>query len=108
MNSWRGDERAAVDSLERLLADAVKSQMISDVPLGAFLSGGVDSSIVTALMQSWSSQPVKTFTIGFREAGYNEAVYAKNIADYLGANHTELYVTDEEARDVILYPAEHL
>lgn len=101
LNSWRGDERAAVDSLERLLADAVKSQMISDVPLGAFLSGGVDSSIVTALMQSWSSQPVKTFTIGFREAGYNEAVYAKNIADYLGANHTELYVTDEEARDVI-------
>ncbi|MGO8881774.1 MAG: asparagine synthase (glutamine-hydrolyzing) [Desulfomonilaceae bacterium] len=101
LNSWQGDERTAVDSLETILGDAVKSQMISDVPLGAFLSGGIDSSIVTALMQSSSSQPVKTFSIGFHEAGYNEAVFAKNIADYLGANHTELYVTDEEARDVI-------
>ena len=101
LNLWQGDEREAVDSLETVLAEAVKSQMISDVPLGAFLSGGIDSSIVTALMQSSSSQPVKTFSIGFHEAGYNEAVYAKNIADYLGANHTELYVTDDEALDVI-------
>ncbi len=101
LNSWQGDERTAVDSLETILVDAVKSQMISDVPLGAFLSGGIDSSVVTALMQSSSSQPVKTFSIGFHEAGYNEAVFAKNIADYLGTNHTELYVTDEQAQDVI-------
>lgn len=100
-NPWTGDEKEALDELENLLTDAVKSQMISDVPLGAFLSGGIDSSTVTALMQSSSSMPVKTFSIGFHASGYDEAVFAKKIANYLGTNHTELYVTDKEAQDVI-------
>jgi len=101
LNAWQGDESAAGEALEAMLLDAVQSQMISDVPLGAFLSGGTDSSLVTALMQSLSSLPVKTFTIGFHEAGYNEAVFAKKVANYLGTNHTELYVTDKQTRDII-------
>ncbi|GHV04526.1 asparagine synthetase B [Campylobacterota bacterium] len=95
-----GAEEAA-DELERLLKLAVKSQMMSDVPLGAFLSGGIDSSTVVALAQSVSSQPVKTFTIGFHEEGYNEAVHAKAVAAHLGTDHTELYVTPKEAMGVI-------
>ena len=90
-----------VDELDVLLRDAVKRRMASDVPLGAFLSGGFDSSIVAALMQAQSSQPIKTFTIGFHEEGYNEAVHAKAVAGHLGTNHTELYVTPDEAMAVI-------
>lgn len=91
----------AVNELESLLESAVAGQMMADVPLGAFLSGGIDSSTIVALMQKRSSRPVKTFTIGFHEKGYNEAEHAKAVARHLGTEHTELYVTPEEAMAVI-------
>lgn len=98
---FEGSESAAVSALEALLKDAVGQQMVADVPLGAFLSGGVDSSTVVALMQAQSSRPVKTFTIGFHEEGYDEAQHAKLVARHLGTEHTELYVMPKEAMDVI-------
>ncbi len=96
-----GSAEAAVEKLDVLLRDAVKRQMQSDVPLGAFLSGGIDSSLIVAMMQSQSTRPVKTFTIGFDQADYNEAVYAKAVAKHLGTDHTEMYMTSQQAMDVI-------
>lgn len=100
-NLFRGSDAEAVTELERLLGQAVGGQMVADVPLGAFLSGGIDSTTVVALMQAQSSRPVKTFTIGFSEAGYNEAEHAHAVARHLGTEHTELYVTPQDAMDVI-------
>ncbi len=96
----QGDAAALVE-LERISGQAIALQRISDVPLGAFLSGGVDSSAIVALMQAQSSGRVHTFTIGFAAADYNEAEYAKAVARHLGTDHTELYVSPEEAQAVI-------
>jgi asparagine synthase (glutamine-hydrolysing) len=96
-----GDERAVTEELDRLLRDAVKMRMVADVPVGVFLSGGVDSSTVAALMQAQTKSAVKTFSIGFEEEAYNEAGYAKAVASHLGTEHTELYVTPREAWSVV-------
>jgi asparagine synthase (glutamine-hydrolysing) len=96
-----GSEAEAEEALASTLGDAVGRRMIADVPIGAFLSGGIDSSAVVSLMQSRSSRPVRTFSIGFQDAEYNEAHHAKAVAHHLGTDHTELYVTHDEARDVI-------
>ncbi len=98
---FAGSETEATAMLEHLLSRSVGRQMIADVPLGAFLSGGIDSSVIVALMQAQSGRPVKTFTIGFHEADYNEAEHAKAVAHHLGTEHTELYVSAQQALEVI-------
>ena len=94
-------EASIQNDLEKQLHSTVKKQMISDVPLGVFLSGGTDSTIIAALMQSQSDQPIKTFTIGFDENNYDEAKYAKKISKHLGTNHTELYISSKTAMEVV-------
>ncbi len=97
----QADDAALADALDRTLRTAVAERMVADVPLGALLSGGIDSSVVVALMQAQSSRPVRTFTIGFSESGYDEAGHAAAIAGHLGTEHTELQLSAAEARATI-------
>jgi asparagine synthase (glutamine-hydrolysing) len=99
----RVDEEEYLQRLDDLLTGAVSDRLISDVPLGALLSGGIDSSVVVALMQKVSSTPARTFSIGFKEQGYNEAPWAAKVAQYLNTEHTELYVSVKDALDAIFY-----
>jgi asparagine synthase (glutamine-hydrolysing) len=94
-------DREAIDTLELLLGDAVGRRLVADVPLGAFLSGGIDSSTIAAMMRMRSNAAVRTYSIGFREEGFDEAPHARAVAAYLGTDHTELYVSPAEAREVI-------
>ncbi len=98
---FKGSAQDAVARMECLLGQSVKQQMVSDVPLGAFLSGGVDSSMIVATMQAHSTRRIKTFTIGFDDKNYDEATHAKAVADHLGTEHTQLYVTPAQAIDTI-------
>jgi asparagine synthase (glutamine-hydrolysing) len=100
-NPLRSTEGELIDQCDHILSSAVKNRMIADVPLGAFLSGGTDSTAITLMMQRHSAQPIKTFTIGFQEKGFDEAVYAKKIARHLQTDHTELYVSAKDALEVI-------
>lgn len=100
-NPFSGTASDAADALEQALIHSVKDQMLADVPLGSFLSGGIDSSTVTGIMQSLSRKPINTYSIGFDFSGFNEAEHAKAIAAHLGTNHTEFYVSEQDTKDVI-------
>ncbi len=100
-NQLEGSDDEIIGGLEAVLRHTIRQEMVADVPLGAFLSGGIDSSLVVALMQSESARPVRTFTIGFHEKEFNEAEHARAVAKHLGTEHTEAYVSPEEARSVI-------
>jgi asparagine synthase (glutamine-hydrolysing) len=98
---FSGSKEEAAEQLDVLLRDAVKLQMMADVPVGIFLSGGVDSSLLTAVMQAQRSSPVKTFSIGFHEQKWNEAGYAQTVAQRLGTDHSELYITVKDAQRIV-------
>jgi asparagine synthase (glutamine-hydrolysing) len=100
-NPFTGSFHDAVDELEKLMGNVIQGQMISDVPLGAFLSGGIDSSAVVAMMQSKSSSNVKTFSIGFEIDQFDESQYARQVANHLGTDHTERIITEREALDIV-------
>lgn len=100
-NPFSGTEDGAAEGLERSLGKAVQNQMLSDVPLGSLLSGGLDSSAITALMQSHSSQPIRTFTIGFEDSAYDESKYAQAVARHLGTDHTSLTLSADDALTLI-------
>jgi asparagine synthase (glutamine-hydrolysing) len=98
---FEGSFEDATDRLEQLLSKAISRQMVADVPIGAFLSGGIDSSTVAALMQVNASRPIRTYSIGFAEAGFNEAERAKAVAEHIGTDHTEMFVTAADALDLV-------
>jgi asparagine synthase (glutamine-hydrolysing) len=98
---FEGDDHEATDELERVLRDSIGLQQVADVPLGAFLSGGIDSSTVVALMRDVTGRPPRTFTIGYHEPGYNEAEHAAAVARHLGSDHTEVYVSERDFLDVV-------
>ncbi|MDA9866930.1 asparagine synthase (glutamine-hydrolyzing) [Gammaproteobacteria bacterium] len=101
INPLQKDDEQYLTELENHIQEAIKTQSIADVPLGAFLSGGIDSSLITSLMQKESSIPVQTFTVGFEESSFDESLFAKEVSSHLGTEHHELFVTSKEARDVI-------
>ena len=97
------NEKEFISEIDDLIHDSVRQRMLADVPIGCFLSGGIDSSLVASIMQKNSTSKINTFTIGFKESNYNEAIYAKKIAEHLNTNHNEFYFSDSEALDVIPY-----
>ena len=98
---WCGTDKDAADALDEALGEAVRMRLVADVPVGAFLSGGIDSSLVAALMQASATKPVRTFTIGFAESEYDEAPHARAVAKHLDTDHTQLYVTPRDAMELI-------
>lgn len=99
--TYAGDHKSAIIDLETILDEVISEQMLADVPVGCFLSGGIDSSLIAALMQKHSTNQISTFSIGFNDPKYNEAEYARAVAKHLGTDHHELYLSDRDALDVV-------